>query len=62
MAGISFMDSSPTIRRYDLSRRDRNEIMLLIDPAVSPVSISHEEEDEEDEKWKIKNMKEVRKK
>jgi hypothetical protein len=61
MAGISFMENSQqqqqqhrgvTIQRYDLSRHDRDEIMLLIDPSVSPASLDHDEDGvEEDEKW-----------
>ncbi len=64
MAGISFMENSQqqqqqqhrgvTIQRYDLSRHDRDEIMLLIDPSVSPVSLNQDEDGEDpedDEKW-----------
>ena len=60
MAGISFMDSSPSIRRYDLSRHDRKEIMLLIDPSVSPLSGNREDEPEEDkETWRVQNLKDL---
>lgn len=62
MAGISFMDASAssssstsmTIQRYDLSRRDRKEIMLLIDPSVSPIQADNNDDDDVDD-WKVRN-------
>ena len=63
MAGISFMDASAssssstsmTIQRYDLSRRDRKEIMLLIDPSVSPIQADNNDDDDDVDDWKVRN-------
>ena len=57
MAGISFLDSSTTtIRRYDVSRHDRKEIMLLIDPSVSPVD-AVDDDDDADDQWNLRKRK-----
>ena len=63
MAGISFLDSSTTatIRRYDLSRHDRKEIMLLIDPSVSPVNVGNgvDDDDDADDQWNLRKRKQL---